>query len=201
MLLRLSRDIRQRGCAVAELVSMSLDSLAYREMIPPILAAPGMTTARCDRLLAALREHEAGPDLVLGMLQGEYVMLRSALRPEIETLLRKLAADPESVRMFGGAVTNKDLADLADYAAKMTPADIQNQTNAINTWYRSLEKLSHAPRQQRDRAVPRIIDETVWSKSGNIRKRVPLLSLFMPPVESLFGAVDRDRCFTAGPSA
>jgi hypothetical protein len=198
VLMRLSRDLRRRGCAVNELVSMVLDGQAYREIIPSILAAPGITTARCDRLLAALREHEAGSDLVLEMLQGEYVSFRWLLRPEAVKYLHQLAADPQSASFFGGGTTARDLADLADCAAKMTPADIQNQTRAVNTWYRSLEAISSAPRQQRDQTVPRIVAQTIRSNSRAFSGRYPLLTLFMPAVESFFAALDRERAFHRG---
>jgi hypothetical protein len=195
VLLRLSRDVRSRSAAVGALVSISLDGRVCRDIIPQILAAPDLTKAQCDRLAAALRQHEAGPDLVIGILQGEYLMLRSALRPEVSVrLLRELAAH----RDYYPGVEPSVLTQTADYAARMTPEDFEAQIAALSDWYRSLERLSQAPRQSRDQQLPQILDDVLRSRSLQLPGRNAIVAVFLPAVDALFGAVDRQRAFHRG---
>ncbi len=93
--LRLSRDIRSRGGLVGGLVSISIDGHLFLDSIPQILAAPDLGKSHCDRLLHALGQHEAKSDLVRGIFQGEYMLLRSQLRPEVHEFLTELAARPD----------------------------------------------------------------------------------------------------------
>jgi hypothetical protein len=57
--LRLSRDLRPRGDAVCQLVSIAVDGICCRQIVPAILTAPAVESRHCDRLLALLVEHEA----------------------------------------------------------------------------------------------------------------------------------------------
>ncbi len=56
--LRLSRDLRPRGFIIGQLVSVALDSVILRGIVPKILGAKGLTIAQCDRLLQVLAQHD-----------------------------------------------------------------------------------------------------------------------------------------------
>ena len=78
--LRLSRDLIPQGIMIADLVAASMDDSAARDMIVPLLAAPGLTAAHCDRLLALLAEHEArSVDPYIEGLRTEYLTSRATL--------------------------------------------------------------------------------------------------------------------------
>jgi hypothetical protein len=196
--LRLSRDIRTRGFAVTTLISISMDGLVYQQTIPAILASPELTAADCDRLLAALRQHEAGPNLAVTALQGEYLMLRSVLRPEATKLLRDLAARPGVNEMFGGNIDARYLTAMADYASRLTAADFQPQIAAINGLYRSVEMLSRAPRHQRTQELPTALEATMRSNSPEFSGRYPLIATFLANWSAMFQAIDRHEAMHRG---
>ena len=110
------------------------------------------------------------------------MMLRSLLRPEVHEFLLELAAHPEFLEGFQGSVDAKGLANLANYAAQMTPADFESQIEALNDWYRALEHLSRSPRQQRDAEVSRIEEETLRSRSPQRPGQNAILAQFWPAV-------------------
>ncbi len=79
-LLRLDRDLLPRGVMIVDMVSAAMDHVAAREVIEPMLAAPGLTVAHCDRLLALLAEHEArSVDPYTEGLRTEYLSNRATL--------------------------------------------------------------------------------------------------------------------------
>ena len=78
--LRLARDLKPRGHLITQLVAISMEIWACRQMIPPILSAPGLTAAHCDRLLRSLAEHEArSVDPYAEALRANYIMGRVVL--------------------------------------------------------------------------------------------------------------------------
>ncbi len=78
--LRLSRDLRPRGSLVCQLVSIAVDGICCNQIVPAILAAPGIDTRHCDRLLAVLAEHDAKAIDPFGEgARGEYFLNRFAL--------------------------------------------------------------------------------------------------------------------------
>jgi DNA-directed RNA polymerase subunit RPC12/RpoP len=78
--LRLSRDLRPRGAAVCQLVSVAVDNICCEETVPAILTATGLTAKQCDRLLAALVKHEAeARDPFLEATRLQYIMDRTVL--------------------------------------------------------------------------------------------------------------------------
>jgi hypothetical protein len=198
MLLRFSRDVRSCGGAVGGLVSISIDLRIDRNVIPEILADPDLTKDRCDRMLRALAKHEADSDLVRGIFQGEYVLLRSLLRPEVRDFLLEVAKQPKLNDMFQGADA-ETFTKLADLAAHLTPADFDAQLEAINQWYKSMLDLSQQPRQQRSEAAIRSIDEEAMrSRSPHLSGINPFLATFFPNDNALYMAVDRGRTFHRG---
>jgi len=56
--LRLARDVRRRGDAVAQLVSLNLEQRCCQIIIQRILPQHGLTADECGRLLKLLRDHE-----------------------------------------------------------------------------------------------------------------------------------------------
>jgi hypothetical protein len=57
--LRLSRDIRPRGSIICQIVSVAIDGIVGRTMIPLFLSHPLLETTHCDRLIAILVKHRA----------------------------------------------------------------------------------------------------------------------------------------------
>ncbi len=73
-LLRLSRDLLPRGVMTAGMVAASIDRAAIESVIVPMLKAPGLTVAHCDKLLALLREHESqSPTAYSEGLKAEWI--------------------------------------------------------------------------------------------------------------------------------
>jgi hypothetical protein len=79
--LRLSRDMRNKGAITAQLVGIVGDQVyCYQQVIPEILLAPGLRREHCDRLLVAMARHEAeAPDPFLEGYRGEYLIIRNVL--------------------------------------------------------------------------------------------------------------------------
>lgn len=81
--LRLSRDLRPRGSGVSQAVSNSVAYIALSAINDFTLSQPGLTTERCDRLLALLAEHRGDPisPLQEGM-RVDYIAVRNTLDAE-----------------------------------------------------------------------------------------------------------------------
>ena len=78
--LRLSRDVRNKGTFIAQLVGIAVDDICCQQVIPEILLAPGLRREHCDRLLAAMARHEAeAPDSFLEGYRTEYLLARNIL--------------------------------------------------------------------------------------------------------------------------
>ena len=79
-LMRLSRDLLPRGVPIAGMVSASIDGLAVNDIILPMLAAPGLTVAYCDRILALLTGLEArSVDAYTEGMRADYLTHRATL--------------------------------------------------------------------------------------------------------------------------
>jgi len=77
--LRLSRDVRNKGGLIAQLVSVAMDGICCQEVIPDILLAPGLRPEHCDRLLAAMARHEAEtPDPFVELYRTAYLEARNS---------------------------------------------------------------------------------------------------------------------------
>ena len=77
--LRLTRDVRNKGGLIAQLVGVAMDGICCQEVIPDILLAPGLRPEHCDRLLAAIARHEAEtPDPFVEGYRAEYLEARNA---------------------------------------------------------------------------------------------------------------------------
>lgn len=103
--LRLSRDLQPRGYIINQLVAVAMDNVVAKEMILPILAAPGLKAEHCDRLLLALADHEAlSVDMYAEGLRAEYLMARLMLEDLVhrqDKLAKELGVEP------GGSILSK----------------------------------------------------------------------------------------------
>jgi hypothetical protein len=79
--LRISRDLRPRGPLITQLVSVAIDSVCANEVVPLLLADPGLRQEQCKRLLDILVRHEKDciDSFKIG-IEAEYVLTRSLLR-------------------------------------------------------------------------------------------------------------------------
>jgi hypothetical protein len=76
---RLSRDLRNKGSLIGQLVSITMDGICCQEIIPEILRAPSLKREHCDRLLAALAKHEAeAPDPFVEGNRTEFLFARNS---------------------------------------------------------------------------------------------------------------------------
>ena len=79
-MLRISRDLRPRGAAICQLVSVAIDGLV-RVSIEAFLGHPRIKAEQCDALLRLLAEHRARAiDPFKAGIKGEYVVVRSTFR-------------------------------------------------------------------------------------------------------------------------
>ncbi|MBN2578031.1 MAG: hypothetical protein JXB10_03490 [Pirellulales bacterium] len=88
--LRFVRDLRPRGCAVCQLVSVSMERMVLLGIADFTLTQPGLTPKDCDRLLALLAEHQqASRPFALEGLRMEYIACRNLLEDLRTGRLRK----------------------------------------------------------------------------------------------------------------
>ncbi|WP_165246905.1 hypothetical protein [Paludisphaera soli] len=129
MILRLSRDLRPRGPAIVQLVSGAIDGIALLESLPAILRSPTLKVAHCDRLVALLREHDAGLDRFVTGAKAEYVMQRTFLRACQEKRLAQAGPDG---RPFDKLLSITDAAEMVVATLNMaTPDQKPAQANSV----------------------------------------------------------------------
>jgi RNA polymerase sigma factor (sigma-70 family) len=110
-LLRLSRDLRPRGVMIVDIAAGALDQAAVDGVVGPMLAAPGLSAAHCDRLLALLSEHESrSVDPYSEGLRAEYLSHRTTLHDLVHDQAR-LRKEWESI---GGRVGGSIVAEVAE---------------------------------------------------------------------------------------
>ena len=79
--LRLSRDVRPRGPAIAQLAGAALDAVTCNLLLPQILAHPRLSVGQCDQIVNLLAEHASKlGDWYATGVKSEYVMLRGIIR-------------------------------------------------------------------------------------------------------------------------
>ena len=105
VVLRLARDLQPRGYMVAQLVAIAMDNVVLKELILPILAAPGLKVEHCDRLLLALADREfQGVDPYAEGLRAEYLTARVTLEDFVhhqDKLGKEMGVEP------GGSILAK----------------------------------------------------------------------------------------------
>ncbi|MBW3543586.1 MAG: hypothetical protein KY476_25325, partial [Planctomycetes bacterium] len=78
--LRLSRDLRPRGPAISQLVSMAVDATVLSAIRQQVLPRSDLTAPQCERLLAVLTQHEQqGLDPFQEAIRTEYIILGNTL--------------------------------------------------------------------------------------------------------------------------
>lgn len=122
ILLRLARDLRPRGDVHNQICSCRLEEAAWKELVPQTLSSNGVTTADCDRMIAAIREHQLNSsiDPVLAAEQFDHIFWRQLLYQ-----LENGEIDPEKVNrefeisrkpiMTLGAVLIPMLLDIQEF--------------------------------------------------------------------------------------
>jgi hypothetical protein len=118
--LRLVRDLRPRGWMIVQLVAAAMTHVVCVDMIPTILAAPGLRVEHCDRLLTMLLDDEAGSgDGYAEGLRAEYLFGRFAIR------------EPGKY--------------LAKIIVSLSPSDREQAVRALNDYYRTMLGLDGVP--------------------------------------------------------
>jgi RNA polymerase sigma factor (sigma-70 family) len=145
-LLRLTRDLLPRGVMIVDMVSAAIDGVAAKDVIEPLLAAPGLTVAHCDRLLALLVEHEArSVDAYTEGLRTEYLSSRATLHDLVFDQDRVRAewnrlnhqAGPSIV----ATIAEPELISALAPNAKMAPPGVGQQLKAMVDEIRSLKHI------------------------------------------------------------
>lgn len=176
MMLRLSRDLQPRGYIISQLVAAAVNTVVVKEIVLPILNAPGLTVRQCDTLLAVLAEHEAKSiDAYAESLKAEYLSTRVTLVDLIkrqDSVAAALALKPgESIidRMFNittalapgqvpppNAPANPFPAgvDVDTELTKTTDAQLARVVTQLNAHYRALAAKVGKPRAEQIAGLP-----------------------------------------------
>jgi len=121
--LRLSRDLRPRGPMICQLMATSMDGFLTDRVLPRILASPRLTTGRCDRLLAVLKESDvASLDRFTTGAKGDYLMQRAMLHlVEDRRAFKNRDGGPAVEAAVSETDVKKALGDLAELARQLNP--------------------------------------------------------------------------------
>jgi hypothetical protein len=203
VVLRLSRDLRPRGPMMSQLVPVSVDQVAYKTLVAPILSHPGFSGKTSASLLKILREHgDSASDPYTEVVKADYLNVRQTMRDAIKR-------GPELARELGGGTgdslfgtlqkLNRDSAadvtpavnapqNLAvdNAIAGMTPAAARKDVDRVNRYFRAL--LTLAPKRPVDRL--RGIPDPKTLDSGDDLSKVVLL--IKPEIQVLISAPGRD---------
>jgi len=166
MTLRLARDLQPRGHLISQLVSVAITTVVVRTMAVPTLAAPGLTPEHCDRIAAALADHEARSiDVYSESLKMEYVSTRITLLDLIhhqdkvaramdlkpgESVIKKLfnvttvgpapGKEPPQAKVGPGGPTFPE--DIDTRVANTTPVELDQAVGRLNAFYTAVLALA-----------------------------------------------------------
>jgi hypothetical protein len=186
-LLRLSRDIRPRGCFVTQLVSYTLDGIILGGIADFTLGQPELKAKDCDRLLALLVEHER--EAVSSAEEGlrvEYVTLRNTLDA--------LQQGRISAKSFAQLMTvGSGESQAAGLEQRLAQANWQAEIAACNTAFADALALAAVPY---DRAQTNGWSEKEISKIKS--QNVFLTPMLFSNVESILEGIQRGRAQLAG---
>ncbi len=181
--LRLARDLQPRGYMINQLVTIAMEIVVIKEMILPILAAPGLKPEHCDRLLVALADDEGlAVDAYAEGLRGEYLTVRVTIEDLVhhqDKIAKELGVEP------GGSILSKLAADMTVFSklsgpgggagqpgiapplfpklrnkmieaglARMTDGELAAEVAHLNAFYRALFDLGRVPVAERLRRLP-----------------------------------------------
>ena len=189
--LRLSRDLRPRGQLVSQLVSIAIDRMVSLDVIPKILAMPGITTQQCDRLVAMLRENEYGTGVFQEGLQADYIMVRSFLF-DVEHRTGIFNSDTpigrqiaEFAVMAGIAEPNEQEKLTRGYGVLVDKIDFPEELNALTRFYQATLDSRAAPLRTRQEQFLQLIRAA--EEEGR------LFTLVLASYDSFMDAVSRGR--------
>jgi hypothetical protein len=147
-LLRLSRDLIPRGFAITDLTAAAIDEVSIKQIIIPLLSAPGLTIEQCDRVLELLVEHETqSRDSYSEGLRADYLDARITLHQLVHDQ-DQLRAD---AKLIGNNVGPSIVASIAepDFTAALAPnanqpvASLSERLRALATQVMSLKNVKN----------------------------------------------------------
>jgi hypothetical protein len=154
--LRLTRDLQPRGPMICQLVVAAITQVVGVTMVPTILAAPGLQSEHCDRLLKVIVAHDAkSTDGYSESLRADYVMARLSLRDLVKNQ-RVLAKDMKlkpgdsvvkAVLSLGGPSPGPQGTpdDLDARVARTSAAELSRREREVGRHYRALLALDGVP--------------------------------------------------------
>ena len=203
--LRLSRDIRQRGLGISQLVSTAMDGLILEAMVRRLITTPGVKREHCDRLLVLLQEHEQqSQNLHLDSAQGEYISQRAALHDIQDPAARRaiqqsMGLKDDSIGAIWMVIT--ELAFTSDNPSKATATDIpkaneraakldeRQEIAAFDEEYRTVVALGQKP--YRERAAGWSLYETTFKETANREMKLLIAPALMTGWGPMFEALTR----------
>lgn len=198
MLLRLARDINNRGASILHRVACVIDGIVCDEVLRPILLHPQLTPAQCDRLLALLAEHDHRKDDILRQaICGEYITLRVMLhdfqyrtgaftRPKLASFGITFAGGGEfptpgaaiaevlSTNQSSNQTQTFDKTRLAQQIDAMTDHDYDQEVAICDAGFQALLATCDRPVWQRLRMCSRIQDQFARNQSSRIVRYLDL---------------------------
>lgn len=194
LVLRLAWDLRPRGSLIVQLVCGSLEQSAESEVLPAILAAPGLRLDQLDRVLAILRDHDArGVDPIVEGYRSEYVMIGQTLHLLVDRLVREESLGGSRARnALRSVLPMTSMIDLPDFdsrsraewlakeaavdaqLAKTPPGEfVERSMRAYDAFYKAAVGLASRPTSERVEAIDRLREEALAGQ--------PLLLYLCPP--------------------
>ena len=131
---------------ISQLVCTGIDESGFKDVVLPILSAPGLTISHCDRVIALLNEHDTlSVDSYNEGLRAEYLSSRATLH--------QLVHDQKNLRReyenFGNKAGPSIVAEIAEptlYSVQSANApiprpDVKQQTQALAAQLSSLKNI------------------------------------------------------------
>ncbi len=206
--LRMSRDLRPRGAAVCQLVSIAIDRICLNSILPAILDGEDCTAEHCDTLASLLREHQAtGWDRWEAGAQAEYLMLRTAIHDlehrtgdfapdRIPKLMEGLGGTTPGHLIFAMAMMDRDVEETQRQVQSfntrlevMSEDEFQQELRVLGEWYRDMLPILRLPRGQQAGAL-----ESVEAKT----KRTFILAQLNVVLPTYIEAFRRAETFSRG---
>lgn len=172
--LRLTRDLQRRGYLITELVVAAMETVVATSMVEPILAAPGLTAAHCDALMAILDEYQTKSiDPYSEALVTEYVSMRVTLWdlilhqdklakktyvPAGASVVKTLIEPMMTVEFRKGDAApppSKFPNNIDEIVARTTPEELNSLVDRLNTYFNALIALKGRTRLEQIARMPK----------------------------------------------
>jgi hypothetical protein len=215
MILRLAYDLRPRGFMISQLVSGAILNVVGKEMVNPILAAPGLTPEQCARLAAVLTEHDAAVQVLdpySVSLEMEYISTRVSLldlirhqdklfrsmglRPGASVAKSLIAPSPEPTSKAApntnpGPASEGDDSDaipddVDEQLARIADAELTRLITRLNSYYGALLELKDLPCAARLSKLPSVSE---FLGGSDVLSRV--VRAFLPSAGHYVAAIGR----------